>query len=106
MAQGFETTPLMLRWPACLLHASFRPRLAATLLRFAITSPPSGYEEDFHLQAVEHARSTTGERHCCSQWRSWLRGVDLNHRPLGYEPKLLVISTTYKTRVAFEKPCK
>jgi hypothetical protein len=36
-----------------LLHASFRPRLATTPLRFAITSPPSGCEEDFHLQAVE-----------------------------------------------------
>ena len=23
------------------------------------------------------------------QWRSWLRGVDLNHRPLGYEPNEL-----------------
>jgi hypothetical protein len=34
----------------------------------------------------------------------WLRGVDLNHRPLGYE--ILVISTTYKTRVALENPCK
>jgi hypothetical protein len=32
--------------------------------------------------------------------------VDLNHRPLGYEPKSLVLSTTYKTRVALEKPCK
>jgi len=37
---------------------------------------------------------------------SWLRGVDLNHRPLGYEPRTLVISTTYKARVALEKPCK
>jgi hypothetical protein len=27
-------------------------------LRFAITSPPSGCEEDFHLPAVEHARHT------------------------------------------------
>jgi len=29
-------------------------------LRFAITSPPSGCEKDFHLQAVEHARHTEG----------------------------------------------
>jgi hypothetical protein len=42
-----------------LLHASFRPRLATTPLRFAITSPPSGCEEDLHLQAIEHARHTT-----------------------------------------------
>src|SRR5215470_1038754 len=41
-----------------LLHASFRPRLATTPLRFAITSPPSGCEKDFHLRAVEHARHT------------------------------------------------
>ena len=27
-------------------------------LRFAITSPPSSCEEDFQLQAVEHARRT------------------------------------------------
>jgi len=30
-------------------------------LRFAITSPPSGCEEDFHLQAVKHARHTKGK---------------------------------------------
>ncbi len=41
-----------------LLHASFRPRLATTPLRFAITSPPSGCEKDLHLRAVEHARHT------------------------------------------------
>src|SRR5712691_9869585 len=51
--------PVFVHRPACLLHASFRPRLATTPLRFAITSPPSGCEEDFHLQAVEHARHTT-----------------------------------------------
>jgi hypothetical protein len=43
---------------ASLLYACFRPRLAATPLRFATTSPPSGCEEDLHLQAVEHARHT------------------------------------------------
>src|ERR1035438_6540474 len=41
-----------------LLHASFRPHLAVTPLRFANPSPPSGWVEDFHLQAVEHARHT------------------------------------------------
>ena len=34
------------------------PCLAATPWRFAITSPPSGCERDFHPQAVEHARHT------------------------------------------------
>src|SRR5215467_14490586 len=46
---------------ASLLHASFRPRLAASVispLRFAMTSPPSGCQRDFHPQAVEHARHT------------------------------------------------
>ena len=51
--------PVLVHRLACLLHASFRPRLAAKPLRFAITSPPSGCEEDFHLQAIEHARHTT-----------------------------------------------
>ena len=50
--------PVFLHRLAPLLHASFRPRLAATPLRFAIPSPPSGWKEDFHLQAVEHARHT------------------------------------------------
>jgi hypothetical protein len=50
--------PVFVHRLAPLLHASFRPRLATTPLRFAITSPPSGCEEDFHLQAVKHARHT------------------------------------------------
>jgi hypothetical protein len=41
-----------------LLHASFGPRLATTPLLFATPSPPSGWIEDFHLQAVVHARYT------------------------------------------------
>jgi len=53
--------PVLVHRLASLLHASFGPRLAASVvspLRFAITSPPSGCEEDLHLQAVEHARHT------------------------------------------------
>jgi len=38
------------------LPIQFPPRDAP--LRFAITLPPSGCEEDFHLQAIEHARHT------------------------------------------------
>ena len=38
--------------------ASELSRLATTPLRFAITSPPSGCEGDFHPQAVKHARHT------------------------------------------------
>jgi hypothetical protein len=51
--------PVSVRQVAVLLHASFRPRLAATPLRFARTSPPSGCAGDLHPQAVEHARHTT-----------------------------------------------
>src|SRR5436305_14921516 len=51
--------PVSVRQVAILLHASFRPRLAATPLRFANTSPPSGCVGDLHPQAVEHARHTT-----------------------------------------------
>jgi len=51
-----------------LLHASFRPRLAATPLRFAIlTSPLSGCEEDLHLQAVEHARAYQQKKRAASR---------------------------------------
>jgi hypothetical protein len=39
-------------------HTSFRPLLAETPLRFAITSRPSGCERDFHPLAVKHARHT------------------------------------------------
>ncbi len=51
--------PVLVHRVAALLHASFRPCLAATPLRFANPSPPSGWVEDFHLQAVDHARHTT-----------------------------------------------
>ena len=51
--------PVLVHRLAPLLHASFRPRLATTPLRFAMTSPPSGCQRDFHPQAVEHVRHTS-----------------------------------------------
>jgi len=57
---GRPRYPVFVHRAAALLHASFRPHLAVTPLRFANPSPPSGWiEEDFHLQAVDHARHTT-----------------------------------------------
>src|SRR5208283_2831849 len=56
---GRPRYPVLVHRAAALFHASFRPRLAATPLRFANPSPPSGWIEDFHLQAVDHARHTT-----------------------------------------------
>src|SRR6266404_9873887 len=53
--------PVLVHRLASLLRASFRPRLAASVispLRFAITSRPSRCEEDLHLLAVKHARRT------------------------------------------------
>ena len=65
--------PVLVHRLASLLHASFGPRLAASVispLRFANPSPPSGWVEDFHLQAVEHARHTAGaRRHAARQAR-------------------------------------
>ena len=44
---------------AGLLHASFRPCLTTTPLRFTKPSPLSGWLEDFHLLVVCHARHTS-----------------------------------------------
>src|SRR6266853_1531545 len=56
---GRPRYPVLVHRAAALLHASFRPHLAMTPLRFANPSPPSGCIEDSHLQAVDHARHTT-----------------------------------------------
>jgi hypothetical protein len=53
---GRPRCPVFVHRAAGLLHASFR--LATTPLRFANPSPSSGWVQDFHLQAVEHARHT------------------------------------------------
>src|SRR5689334_626192 len=54
----YASDPVLVHRLVRLLHASFRPRLATTPLRFAMTSPPSGCQRDFHPQAVEHDRHT------------------------------------------------
>ena len=56
---GRPRYPVFVHQAAALLHASFRPRLATTPLRFANPLPPSGWIEDFHLQAVVRTRHTT-----------------------------------------------
>ena len=62
---GWPRYPVFVHRAAALLHASFRPRLATAPLRFANPSPLSGWIEDFHLQAVDHARHTAnGSREC------------------------------------------
>jgi hypothetical protein len=55
---GHASYPVLVHRLVHLLHASFRPRLAATPLRFANPSPPSGWVEDLHLLAVKHVRRT------------------------------------------------
>src|ERR1700675_4380643 len=55
---GRPRYPVFVHRAAALLHAFFRPHLAVTPLRFANPSPPSGWIEDFHLQAVVHTRRT------------------------------------------------
>jgi len=55
---GRPRYPVLVHQATALLHASFRPHLAMTPLRFANPSPSSGWIEDFHLQAVVHTRHT------------------------------------------------
>jgi hypothetical protein len=54
----YASDPVLVHRLVRLLHASFRPRLTTMPLRFAMTSPPSGCQRDFHPRAVEHARHT------------------------------------------------
>src|SRR6516165_6292876 len=59
---GRPRYPVLVHRAAVLLHASFRHHLAAMPLRFANPSPSSGWIEDSHLQAVDHARHTQKSR--------------------------------------------
>ena len=59
---GRPRYPVLIHQVAVLLHAFFRPHLTMMPLRFANPSPPSGWIEDFHLQAVVHTRHTRERR--------------------------------------------
>jgi hypothetical protein len=50
--------PVLVHQLAGLLHAFFRRPSRPPPLRFANPSPPSGWVEDFHLQASSHTRHT------------------------------------------------
>src|SRR5579863_4855825 len=56
---GRPRYPVLVHRAAALLHAFFKRHLTMTLLPFANPSPPSGWIEDFHLQAVDHTRHTS-----------------------------------------------
>jgi hypothetical protein len=77
---GRPRYPVFVHRAAALLHASFRPHLAMTPLRFANPSPSSGWIEDFHLQAVDHARHT---RNGSSPGGSWSRTSHFRRVPGG-----------------------
>ena len=51
--------PVSVRQVAVLLRTVFRRHLAMPPLCFANPSPPSGWIEDFHFRAAEHARHTS-----------------------------------------------
>ena len=81
--------PVLVHRLAPLIHASFRPRLATTPLRFSSPSPPPGWAGDFHPQAVEHVRHTkkTAGRNAQPLKQSRLRleripGADLHNARL------------------------
>jgi hypothetical protein len=57
--------PVLVHRLAPLIHASFRPRLTTTPLRFSSPSPPPGWAGDFHPLAVEHVRHTKQKPPIC-----------------------------------------
>jgi ABC-type uncharacterized transport system substrate-binding protein len=61
---GRSRYPVLVHRAAALLRAFFRPHLAMAPLRFANPSPPSGWIEDFHLQAVVRTRRTKEKPRC------------------------------------------
>jgi len=58
--------PILVHRHTPLLHASFRPRLATTPLRFANPSPPSGWIRDLH---PSNCRTCTA--HNDEEWKGW-----------------------------------
>jgi hypothetical protein len=76
------------------LHASFPRSVTLTQLRFALLTVTS-LQRDLHPQVCAHAGRTNektlrrGFFVFSTEVEIWLRGPDLNQRPLGYEPNEL-----------------
>ena len=68
--------PVLVHRLAPLIHASFRPRLTTTPLRFSSPSPPPGWAGDFHPLAVEHVRHTKQKPPICIGGSEKLRAMD------------------------------
>jgi hypothetical protein len=89
----YVSDPVLVHRLARLLHASFSPSLAGAPLRFAMTSLPSGCQQDFHRRSCrtcsaykENApqclpRGEGQQRHCASNVKRGFRG-----RCRGLEP--------------------
>ena len=75
--------PVFVHRLAGLLHASFRRTSRLSPLRFANPSPPSGWVEDFHLLAAEHARHS--KHFAPNGARSPLRGVRIARDESAYK---------------------
>lgn len=96
---GQASYPVPVHRIAALLHAYFGRYLAAAPTRFTDPSPPSGWMEDFRLQAVSHAPYQESKKYPdrnpgVGQWLDGMRrdhqAVGLVHMPsAGYIPERL-----------------
>src|SRR2546429_9568723 len=75
--------PVLVHRLVRLLHASFRPSVAGAPLRFAMNSPPSGCQGDFHPRAVEHARHTNKKPASLLRRKAGLKTKTKPVRPCG-----------------------
>src|SRR5579862_5806963 len=107
--------PVLVHRRTPLLHASFRPRLATTPLRFANPSPPPGWIRDLHPQTVEHARHTMTPGKERQAWKSHSRfphsqtidGDWINYYFFQYLPGLLAnYEMAKRSNPAHSKPVK
>src|SRR6266478_250803 len=101
---GRPRYPVFVHRAAALLHAFFRPHLAMTPLRFANPSPPSGWIEDFHLQAVVRTRHTTGCPAFAGHDSRRVRKRKGGHGALAPLPTLRIQRKTYAARTLARKP--
>src|ERR1700692_4585548 len=96
--------PVLVHRLACLLHASFSPRLATRPLRFTNPSPPSGWVGDFHPQAIDPARHNRdrGSSHLLAPPTPPYRRVRIRRfsklSPCGPEVRVVVRHKSFATR--------